>query len=64
MTFSPVADLSHPVVEVNCEPWHPFMVEKKGNFKYFNTGEYSVLYDKRMMHISLDGGSIAKKLLI
>lgn len=30
MTLCPVADPTHPAVEVNCDPGHPFMVEKKG----------------------------------
>ena len=30
VTFCPVGDLDHPIIEVDCEPGHPFMVEKKG----------------------------------
>lgn len=32
MTFCPVGDPQHPHIEVNCEPGHPFMVDKKGEF--------------------------------
>lgn len=30
LTFCPVADPNHPQIEINCEPGHPFMVDKKG----------------------------------
>lgn len=30
ITFCPVADPHHAAIEVNCEPGHPFMVDKKG----------------------------------
>ncbi|CAG7833773.1 unnamed protein product [Allacma fusca] len=29
MTFCPVGDPDHPSIEVDCEPGHPFMVDKK-----------------------------------
>jgi len=30
VTFNPVAAPNHPQVEIDCEPGHPFMVDKKG----------------------------------
>jgi hypothetical protein len=30
LTLCPVGDLHHPNIEVDCEPGHPFMVDKKG----------------------------------
>lgn len=37
LTFCPVADPNHPQIEINCEPGHPFLVDKKGKIIFFIT---------------------------